>query len=220
MYKKLLACILVVGALSVSLVSTASAHVVVLPDETLTASFLTFTVSAPNEKEVAFNSVKLLIPSGLKYVTPSVKNGWQVNVEKDGEGESATVKSITWSGNSVPAGFREDFTFSGQAPAEPTDLQWKAYQTYENGETVAWDLAEDKQPKNADGSPDFSKSGPFSVTKVVKEPEASAQTTEAINKAEQAAVDAKDSANRAMYIGIAGVVLALIAIFLATRKKA
>jgi uncharacterized protein YcnI len=212
--KKISTLSLAVSLFSLVMVNTASAHVVVRPAEVLTAGFQTFNVSAPNEKDVAYNNIKLVIPSGLMSVSPTVKPGWQVDVEKEGTGEKATVKSITWSGNSVAPGFREDFTFSSKVSSDATDLQWKAYQTYEGGITVAWDLTAAQQPKKADGSPDFSKSGPFSLTKVVKETEA----TTSLKKAEQATANAKKAADRALYVGVAALILSLVGVYGATRK--
>lgn len=191
--------------------ATVSAHVSVKPAEVATSSFQTFSVGAPNEKEIAYNKVKLLIPEGVGHVTPAVKAGWKISLEKSGE----EVQSITWSGGNVPAGFREDFAFSAQAPSEATELQWRAYQTYADGLTVSWDLGPDEQPTNEDGSPDFSSSGPFSVTNVVAETESDSTIAEV----EQAAADAKTTANRSIYVAIAGMALGLVAITLATRKK-
>jgi uncharacterized protein YcnI len=216
MYKRKVALVsLLAGVLSLVPAGIASAHVVVRPAEALTAGFQTFTVSTPNEKDVPSTSLKLLIPNGLKEVSPTAKPGWQIDVEKAGSGEQANVTAITWSGSAIPVGFREDFTFSAQVPAKATELQWKAFQAYENGETIAWDLAKDQQPKKTDGSPDFSKSGPFSVTKVTTETEADAR----LKQTEQATADAKIAAKRALYIGVAGLAVGLIGISLASRKK-
>ncbi len=207
MKKHLLSLGLAIGICSVLLGGTVQAHVVVKPAEVPTASFQTFTVSAPNEKDVAVTELKVVIPKGLKHVLPTVKDGWQIDVEKDGQGETARVKSIDWRGNTIPAGFRDDFTFSAQVPADAGNLEWKAYQSYDGGVVVAWDLAQDKQPKKVDGTPDFSKSGPFSVTKLI---------------AKDAAVTTTSSTTSewAMPFAAVGVVLGLAAIFLATRKKA
>ena len=206
---------LLAAGLILSAHSTALAHVVVRPSEVVTAGFQTFTVSAPNERDVPFNAIELRLPNGLKHVTPTVKPGWQIDVARENQNEDAAVKTITWRGGSVPGGFREDFGFSAQVPADATELQWKAYQTYEDGTTVAWDLTASQQPKKADGSPDFSASGPFSVTKVVKETEAAS----AVRRSEQAAANAQRSANRALLVGIAGVGLGLAGIFMITRRR-
>lgn len=185
----------------------ASAHIVVRPAEVLTAGFQTFTVGVPNEKSVPTNEVKLLIPAGLMYVSPTQKAGWQIETET--EGEDAAVTAIVWRGGTVGVGLRDDFTFSAKVPGEATELQWKAYQTYADGTIVAWDQAQQ------DGAHGASDSGPFSVTKVVA---VSAQD-EAVKKAEQAAAEARTVADRTVYIAGVGVLLGLVAIFLATRRK-
>ena len=193
----------IIVAIAVSLLPQATfAHVVVKPNEVKPGAFQTFTVSVPNEKDTPTTALKLEVPAGLKHVTPTVKPGWQIALEK--EGESATVKTISWTGGAVPAGLRDDFTFSAQVPSEATTLQWKAHQTYESG-IVSWDLEEGQQPTTADGKPDFSTAGPLSTTKV---------TTEATppNPAEQ-------TANRAFYVAVAGILISLSSLFLATRKK-
>lgn len=204
--KNLVVFSVIVSSLTLAHVSMVSAHVVVRPAEVTTASFQTFTVSVPNEKDQPNTAVKVLIPQNLKHVTPTVKTGWTITIEKDGEGENASIKSLTWKDGSIPAGFREDFTFSAQAPASVSEIQWKAYQTYADGNTVAWDLAKDKQPTKADGSPDFSKSGPFSITAVAVQPSGNAHTE-------------KNSSNvRPTAIAITSLLLSLLAIYLASRK--
>lgn len=120
-------------------VNTVSAHVVVRPKEVAVAAFQTFTIGVPNEKDIPTVAVRLIIPEGLKYVSPNVKSGWKIDIKREGEGEEARVTEISWTGGAIPTGQRDDFLFSAQAPSEETNLQWKAYQTYQNGETVAWD---------------------------------------------------------------------------------
>lgn len=201
---------LCMGVATLALNSAVSAHVVVRPSEAAAASFQTFTIGVPNEKDIPTTSVKLVIPNGLKYVSPTQKTGWSIDIEKEGANETAAVKSITWSGSSVGVGFRDDFTFSAQVPAQVAELQWKAYQTYSDGTVVSWDKASE-----GSGHEKSSESGPFSVTKVVSNTEESAS----VQRASQAAADAKTAANRSLYIGVAGVVLGLLGIFLATRKR-
>lgn len=199
----------VIGIATLAFSSSAFAHVVVKPAEVVTAGFQTFTIGVPNEKDISTTSIKLVIPDGLKYVQPTQKEGWQIDVEKDGTGEDAAVKSITWSGNDVKAGFRDDFTFSGQVPEKTTELQWKAYQTYSDGTVVSWDKAtqgEDSETLT---------SGPFSVTKVV----ADTETDASIKKTDQVAADAKSTASTALYVGVAGIVVGLAGVYFGTRKK-
>lgn len=198
-----IALISLVISLAALLPTPALAHVVVKPGEVKSGAFHTFTISVPNEKDTPTIAIKLEIPASLKHVTPTVKPGWQVALEK--EDETATVKAISWTGGSIPADLRDDFTFSAQVPAQASTLQWKAYQTYETG-VVSWNLQENEQPKNAEGKPDFSSAGPFSTTKVVAGPE------ETVNPAQP-------TADRALYLAIASVIISLVAVFLATRKS-
>lgn len=197
-------------AIMLAVSASASAHVVVKPAEVVTAGFQTFTVGVPNEKDISTVNVKLIIPGALKHVQPTQKAGWQIDIEKDEADEDATVKSITWSGNEIKAGFRDEFTFSGQVPEEATELQWKAYQIYADGTVVSWD----KSGEGGHGDEDDD-SGPFSITNVV----ANTATEASIKKADQAAVDAQGAANTALYVGIAGVVVGLAGVYFGTRQK-
>jgi len=163
MIKKILAGLAVVSAVASLSVGVASAHVVVKPAEVGVAARQSFTVGVPNEKEVPVVKVRLVVPDGVKSVTPNVMPGWTIDIAKDGTGESAVVKEITWSGGSIPAGQRVDFALSAQAPAKATTLQWKAYQTYEDGTEVAWDQAPDATGHDAEGG----NTGPYSETKIV-----------------------------------------------------
>lgn len=122
-----------------SLSTTAMAHVVVRPAEVSVAKYQVFTTSVPNEKEVPTTRVRLLIPEGLEHVSPTVKPGWTITINKSGEGEDERVSEIIWSGGSIPEGQRDEFTFSAKVPASETTLQWKAYQLYQDGEEVTWD---------------------------------------------------------------------------------
>ena len=199
------------SVLTVAIGATASAHVTVKPAEVLTAGFQTFTVSVPNENDISTTRVKVNMPEGLKYVQPTQKSGWDIDIESEGEGESATIKSITWKGSEVKKGFRDEFTFSAQVPEKDTELHWKAYQTYSDGTVVSWD----KESSGEGHDSEDENSGPFSVTKVVAETADDASA----KKSEQAAADAKNTANTALYVGVAGIVVGLIGVFLASRKK-
>jgi len=196
--------------LTVGLASTSFAHVVVKPAEVVTAGFQTFTVGVPNEKDIPTTSIKLVIPDGLRYVSPTQKTGWQIVTEKSGDGENTSIRSITWSGNEVGVGLRDDFTFSAQVPDKVTELQWKAYQTYSDGTVVSWDRAGEGGHDKGDNN-----SGPFSVTKIVSQ----TSQDQAIQKTDQAAADAKIAAERSLYVGIAALILSVVGIFLGTRRK-
>lgn len=146
-----------------------SAHVTVKPTEVPVGAWQTFNVSVPVEKDMATIAVRLVIPEGVESVMPNVKPGWNIQTTKEGEGEDAVVKEITWTDGNVPAGMRDDFYFSAHMPATEGTLEWKAYQTYADGSVVSWDLNEAEQPKTIDGEVDFSSKGPYSETKVIND---------------------------------------------------
>lgn len=164
MTKKIGAALLALAVLLMPAI--ASAHVSVKPESVTAGEVVTFNVSVPNEKEVAITNIKLDIPKGLEDVTPTVKSGWTIKIDKT---------SITWSDGSIAAGFRDDFTFSAQAPARSTELNWKAYETYSDGSIARWDQSPDKE--EVEGSD----SGPYSVTKISND--SKANTDNNVNKA-------------------------------------
>lgn len=158
-----IAAVLALGA------QTVSAHVVVKPTKVGVGTFQTFSVGVPVEKNNATVKVRLVLPDGLKHVTPNVKHGWTIETVKAGQGEAAVVKEIIWKWGAIPAGQRDDFMFSAQVPAEAGTLQWKAYQTYLDGTVVAWEKSTADQPKDVSGAPDFSKFGPYSETTIIND---------------------------------------------------
>jgi uncharacterized protein YcnI len=185
-------------------------HVVVKPSQAGVASFVTFNVSVPNEKDVANTQLKLMLPPGLGSVSPTVKPGWKITVEKDAKGNPT---AILWTGGSLPPEFRDDFSFSAQMPDKPADLPWKAYQTYKDGEVVGWDV--DPADPSAKDSEALEKTGkgPYSVTKVIDDltPSASALPI--------AAPAADSTGIAALVIAIAALVIALGGLFFRHRKK-
>lgn len=197
-----------VGALVFSLSGVVTAHVVVRPSDAKTGAYQTFTVSVPVEKESPTVKVKLEIPMGVASVTPTVKSGWTVQTEKHDEDGTDMVSAITWTGGEIGVGMRDEFTFSAKTPDQPTDLQWKAYQTYRDGTVVSWD----QQPTTE--VQEGGTIGPFSVTKVATE---SAQD-KALKDATSKANDAQQSANWGLYTGIAGIVVALVAVAFASHR--
>lgn len=208
--KQVAAVAVAIGVSAAFVSGNALAHVVVKPAEVISASRQVFTVSVPNEKDIPTTAVKVLIPEGVESVTPTAKAGWTIATEKEGTGESATVTEITWNGGTIGPDLRDDFTFSAKAPAQTSELKWKAYQTYADGTIVAWDK------DTADNSEEVPNSGPLSVTKVVNESEEEiAAKTEA-----QATANAQSTANRSFYTAVIAVLAALTAIYFATRKKA
>jgi len=199
--KKLLAGILAAAATVLALPAVAFAHVVVTPNQASVGDRVLFTVSVPNEKEVAVSSVKLDIPTGVEDVQPNVIAGWGITTEKDSDGN---VTSITWTGT-IPVGQRADLVFKAQTPAKATELDWKAYQTYADGSVVHWDQ---KPSTEGDKDDDSSDTGPYSVTQVVDDLSSDTATTTG-NSSKQ---------DLAFVFSIAALALSLGSLFLRRRK--
>ena len=197
--KKFLASFLAILS-AVLLPAAASAHVVVKPDEVGVGAFQTFTTSVPNEKNVPVIALRLVIPSGLKEITPTVKPGWKVTTKKSGD----EITEIDWSGGNIPVGMRDDFTFSAQAPAKTTALRWKAYQTYKNGTVVSWN----QTPTSGEDDKSGGDKGPYSTTKVINDLDDSATVASANNS----------GSSTGSYI-LSGIALALAIVALVVKRK-
>jgi len=191
---------------------------VVKPSQAGVASFVTFTVSVPNEKDVATTEIRLLIPDGMANVTPTVKPDWKIAVEKD---KAGAVTAISWVG-SLPPGFRDDFTFSAQVPAQPGEVAWKAYQTYKGGAVVAWDVdPKDPAAKDHEALAKTGK-GPYSVTKVVDDlfgSDAMMMKGAPADAAPPAAPPADPTATWALIVAVVALVVAVGGVFLQRRNK-
>jgi uncharacterized protein YcnI len=145
--KNLLQTITFLSIFSTLLFSSVStfAHVVVKPDTAKPASYQTFTVNVPNEKDIPTIKLKLVFPEGLQYVGITNKIGWSANISKDGD----KIKEVEWSGGSISKDFRDEFSFAAKTPAKEEEIIWKAYQTYQDGTVVSWDQNPSTETKDS-----------------------------------------------------------------------
>ena len=132
----------------------ASAHVSVVPATAPAGGFEILSFSVPNEKDDA-NTVKLEVQlptkSPIAFVSVKPMPGWTIEVArttlakpvKTDEGEvTQAVSSITWTaspGLGLEPGQFDLFTISaGPLPTKVKQLEFKALQTYSDGEVVRW----------------------------------------------------------------------------------
>jgi uncharacterized protein YcnI len=187
--------------------SIVSAHVVVKPDTAGIASFQTFNVSVPNEKDKAVISLRLVLPDGLKSVTPTVKNGWHIQVNKSDSGD---VTEISWTGGLIPVEQRDDFTFSAQVPASETILNWKAYQTYGDGTVVSWDQTPIANQSDEDREKmEQQNLGPYSQTKVIND----------LKKPTTDSTQPETSDQKTLLFSVAALALSALALALAFKNR-
>lgn len=127
----------IIAALAAVVVSAggASAHVTVEPRSSTARASERYTVRAPTEKAVPTVKIRVEFPTGVTVSRFLPKAGWKRDTEKDGTGR---LVAVTWSGGQIAPEEFEEFVFIGRNPAEAGSISWKAYQTYQDGETVEW----------------------------------------------------------------------------------
>jgi uncharacterized protein YcnI len=129
----------------------AAAHVEIDPGSAPKGSSTTFSFRVPNEKDSA-STTSLEVDFPTNHPIPEVlvqeKPGWSFTVEKqtlpkpikteNGEVTQA-VSKITWTGGQIqPDGFDLFPVFAGPLPKNVSKLEFKALQTYSDGDVVQW----------------------------------------------------------------------------------
>ncbi len=193
-------------ALAFAMVVPAFAHVIVSPNRVGVAKYQEFSMSVPAEKDNPTVGIRLMIPAGLKSVTPNVKAGWMID-EKKTSGDSATVTEIDWTGGSIPSGQRDDFLFQAQVPATETTLKWKAIQEYSDRSTVEWTHDPTSNPEDDSAPP------PYSETKIVNDLKQG--TGESMQKSSQS----DSTAKAALTLSVVALALSVIGLSMSRAKK-
>lgn len=206
---------------SLIIVPQTFAHVAVKPSEVGIGARTNFVVSVPTEEDVPTTQVRLVIPEGVQSVRPNVKPGWEIQLTKTGEGDESRISEIIWSGGSIPAEQKDEFVFSAQAPAEEGSLTWKAYQTYEGGDIVAWDSdpkeVEEYTKSNppVDGQHDHNAPKPFSVTKIIND----LTSEESVTTNTDTAIKGTNETNLPMILSVVAIVLSGGTLFLQMQRR-
>lgn len=194
----------------------ASAHVTVLPKETIQGSYEMFTVRVPSENEtVPTTQVKVEFPAEVTISRFEPKPGWKYEVEKDSSG---TITSVTWTAENQGLTSTEFglFNMQGKVADDATEIAFKAYQTYQDGSVVEWI-----------GAPDSEK--PASVTSVNPKPADASDdhhgTTESKDETpteqanEEAVKDSTNSSNAPLYVSIAALIAALVSLGISLKRR-
>jgi len=135
-------------------IAIASAHVTLDPQEAA-IGWQMYQVRVPNERAVPTTQLRLVIPDGVEVHGVLPVPGW-THTEKDPSGkvivpgehaaETARIAEVVWSGGKINPGEYQIFGISTRGTGDARTLAWKAYQTYEGGEIVAWDDTKADQP--------------------------------------------------------------------------
>jgi len=119
----------------------AFAHAVVFPKRAEPGAYERYLLRVPNERGVPTIRVEIRFPAGLRVVSFGDVPGWAVEVKKDAAG---AITSAVWWG-SLPAERFVEFPFVAVNPKAGTRLVWPVSQTYQGGERVEWNGAEDSK---------------------------------------------------------------------------
>jgi uncharacterized protein YcnI len=216
--------LLLVTTGSLVLVPAATAHVTVNPEQAAAGSFARFSVRVPSERPDASTvEIRMQLPEGLFFVSFQPKPGWKRTVKMEklsppaevfGEEVTERVAEVTWTGGKIGPGEFDEFGMSARVPEEEgAELVFPAIQRYSSGETVRWI-----------GPPDAEQPAPrVTVTPAEEEeqPAANPTTTTEAAPSEGAAAEegGRDRANLALGFGLAGLVVALIALGLPFARR-
>ena len=181
---------------------SASAHVHVQPDSTVTGTDSALTFRVPNESDTAGTvSLKVTLPTDKPFLEVSTKPvpGWHVSTTEeplpaavvvDGTTITKAARTVTWTadgGAQIGPGQYQDFSISvGPLPA-PGAIQLPVTQTYSDGTVVTWD-----QPTPASGAEPENPAPEFVVT--AAEPTTTAAGTPTAATATAATTGSPDSA--------------------------
>src|SRR5215211_1230397 len=132
--------VLGVGAM-LAVSAPAWAHVVVSPEKVTAGDYETLTVSVPTEKEIPTTEIRVEVPEGFLLSGVQPVPGWEHTFEEDG----GVVTAVTFSGGEIRPREFQQFLVQAQAPEEPGEYPWKAFQTYKDGSVVEWTGAPDSE---------------------------------------------------------------------------
>jgi uncharacterized protein YcnI len=148
---KLLAAAVTVVVATALAAGVASAHVTVQPSTAAQGSFTKLSFRVPNEESSADTTqLEVQFPTDHPIASVSVqpKEGWTYKVtttklpqpiQTDDGQVTEAVSDIVWTGGTIKPGEFDEFSVSaGPLPTGVDSLEFKALQTYSNGDVVRW----------------------------------------------------------------------------------
>lgn len=129
-------------------VASASAHARLSPPVAVSKKLQLFTLAVPTEKNGTTTTIRMTPPSGFDIDSFVPSPGWKRSVQQSGSGDSAVIKTVTWSGGHVPTGEDSTFSFLAQPDSSKT-YTFDVQQTYSDGSVVDWngpETADDPAP--------------------------------------------------------------------------
>jgi uncharacterized protein YcnI len=191
--------------------AAASAHVTVQPPTAVQGGYAKLAFRVPNEKDSADTTqleVQFPIDHPIASVSVQPKDGWTYKVttmplaqpiQTDDGQITEAVSDIVWTGGTIKPGEFDEFSVSaGPLPTDVTSLQFKALQTYSDGDVVRW--IEDTP---AGGAEPEHPAPTLTLT---------AASGESAAAAAPAASSSSDSDSTARTLGIVGIVVGVVGV--------
>ena len=123
---------IVISILALLIVSPASAHVTVWPQESQAGASERYTVRVPTEGQVTTTSVELDVPADVTVTAVLVGGAFTYDVRREG----SRIVAITWKLDIKPAETAE-FVFFARNP-KAAQIVWKARQRFADGSSADW----------------------------------------------------------------------------------
>ena len=123
-------------ALVLLMATPAFAHVAVDPPTVAPGEVGVLHFLVPNESSDASTTrVEIVMPTDveLELVAAQPVAGWDLSVQRSGD----TITGVTWEGGTIKPGEFESFAIE-LGPIAGDRLEFKAVQTYDNGDVVRW----------------------------------------------------------------------------------
>ena len=130
---------LVAIALTLGVQALAFAHAVVYPKASTVGARERYVIRVPNERNLPTTRVEIQFPAEVNVTSFYDVPGWQLEVVRD---SAKRIIGAVWTGTLAPQRFVE-LPFVAANPRADARLVWPVYQTYADGERVAWTGPED-----------------------------------------------------------------------------
>jgi uncharacterized protein YcnI len=203
----------------VAFAAPASAHIQVRPTLVAPGDPVLFEVLVPGETDAKTVEVTLQVPKDVLPFSFEDPPGWERTNEEAPDG---SIEAIRWRGEQASDGLTR-FTFLASTPEQDGEIQWKALQTYDDGEIVRWIGAPDSE--NPAAVTTVSASAPRQNAggegaEAATEGEGAAAATPAATSAAPASAPAEDDdSSLPLILAIVAVVISLVALALALRPR-
>lgn len=186
--------------------SLVSAHVTVNPSTSTTGAWETYTVKVPVEKEVPTTKFTLKIPSDVEFMSYQPVSGWNLTTQKDDKGK-VTAVTFEASGDGILPGQFQQFVITAKNPDQTEKAAWDAYQYYKDGSVVEW-------------TGDEGAKTPHSITNIVNnQTQMNGMIMPETKETKKTDASSNDNSSLPLIISIAALLLSLVSLILAVRKK-